>query len=160
MASRYVKAMMNQSEIFDFKEVRTNDTPCVSESDAETSDSKQCEFTWVLRADCPYLDGHFPGQPVLPAVATIDGSIEAVKRMLKQDLDRIPGEVLKRTLHAADLQPRAVFNAKFMAPITPGLNITINLSCLAESKWQADWSTIDATGAKVLLARIALVLGQ
>lgn len=107
---------------------------------------KQFEFAWTLPADCPYLNGHFPGQPLLPAVATIDGSIE----------------LLKRALHSADLQPRAVFNAKFMAPITPGLNITVNLSSLSApsnnqpEKWQADWSTINTAGEKTLLARVAL----
>ena len=128
--------MLNQSQIFDCLQTK---------ADVE---AKQYEFSWILNADCPYLDGHFPGQPVLPAVATIDGSIE----------------LLKRALHAADLQPRAVFNAKFMAPITPGLNITINLSCLAspteekpdQNKWQADWSTTTEGGERTLLSRILL----
>ena len=130
--------MMSQSQIFDFHQ---------TQADVE---AKQYEFSWILKADCPYLDGHFPGQPMLPAVATIDGSIE----------------LLKRALHAADLQPRAVFNAKFMAPITPGLNITVNLTCLAapteerpeQNKWQADWSTQTEAGEKTLLARIALAI--
>ena len=95
---------------------------------------------WILESDCAYLDGHFPNQPLMPAVAIIDGSIE----------------LLRQALHLPDLQPRSIFNAKFMAPITPGLKIKISLVELSEMKWQVEWASLTPLGATQSLARVGL----
>ena len=34
---------------------------------------------WTVRYDLPYFEGHFPGHPVLPAIAVIDASLVALQ---------------------------------------------------------------------------------
>jgi 3-hydroxyacyl-[acyl-carrier-protein] dehydratase len=81
----------------------------------------------------PYLDGHFPGLPVFPAVGIVDASLHFIKL------------VTRRT----DLQLAGLPNAKFMSPIAPEQNLRIELKELDEQKtWQLDWK--DEPSSKTL----------
>lgn len=132
---QYVDDMLNPSEIFQFKTIETK-----SESKGNSTIETIYCTEWSLGADCPYLNGHFPNQPLLPAVATIDGSIE----------------LLRLVLQNPRLNPHSIFNAKFMAPITPGLKMELRLFQVVASKWQVDWYTQNASDDKQLLARVGL----
>ena len=135
--------MLNPGEIFKFKITTASKTSEISEvTDPDTEPVTETTYKtrWSLREDCPYLNGHFPNQPLLPAVATIDGSIE----------------FLRQALANPTLNPQSVFNAKFMAPITPGIEIEMSLVQVVPSKWQIDWSTQSSTGEVQLLARVGL----
>lgn len=83
---------------------------------------------WMVPDDLPYLRGHFPGHPVLPAVAIVDGSLEFLRAsgLVVSDVDL----VLKR--------------AKFMALILPGMRVRLQAQPKAENRWDIDWSNGDA----------------
>ena len=63
-----------------------------------------------IGADHPALDGHFPGQPVVPGVVLLDCALEAAE------------DWLGRALDVATLA-----QAKFLAPLLPGVAATLAL---------------------------------
>jgi 3-hydroxymyristoyl/3-hydroxydecanoyl-(acyl carrier protein) dehydratase len=62
-------------------------------------------FQWEVPADLSYFDGHFPGNPVLPGIAIIDASLEAIR--LERGMEEPP-------------YVRKVDSAKFTQVIQPG----------------------------------------
>lgn len=74
---------------------------------------------WSVPADLPFFQGHFPEQPILPAVATIDLSIQWLGSQLGRKLS------LKK-----------IKNAKFTAPISPGQTIQATAVPVGEQEWQ------------------------
>ena len=103
---------------------------------------------WVVPEPLSYLEGHFPGFPVLPGVATIDVTLEAIRRVLG-----VPSVRLKK------LQ-----GAKFKQPICPGQKIEIQLASLPPDsstqtvQWKAQWKVISGSAESTLVAELNLVL--
>jgi len=95
---------------------------------------------WRVPENLPYFQGHFPDFPILPAVATLDASIEC----------------LKQCLLLSELSVSVVKNAKFLAPITPGLEVDIRLHRQREKDWSIDWSLTQ--NSDQLLARMSFLL--
>lgn len=97
---------------------------------------------WKVEPSLPYLNGHFPGTPILPAIAIIDASTYC----------------LQRALDKADLKVKTVSVAKFLSPIQPGQTVHIELQKQSEDDWQVEW-TEAAAGEPKLLATLRLRLG-
>lgn len=72
----------------------------------KTEDSVSVSFT-VPRA-LPWFDGHFPGQPVLPAVITAEISDALIENIF-------------------GVSPLLVANAKFKGPIFPDMSLCVTL---------------------------------
>ena len=86
-----------------------------------------------IAADSPYLDGHFPGMPVFPAVGIVDASLHFVQLVTGK----------------AGLQLAGLPSAKFVSPIAPEQNLRIEIKALEEQKtWQLDWK--DEQSSKTL----------
>lgn len=68
-------------------------------------------FVVTLPAGCTYFEGHFPGSPILPAIA----------QLLALVLDRT------HALWPELGQPRRVARLKFMAAIAPGDEVEVQL---------------------------------
>jgi 3-hydroxymyristoyl/3-hydroxydecanoyl-(acyl carrier protein) dehydratase len=70
------------------------------------------EFSAQLRVDAqqPFFDGHFPGQPIVPAVWLLD----QLGQMLNEELQgsRVSG----------------VPSAKFLSPVPPGESLTFTVN--------------------------------
>ena len=94
---------------------------------------------WTVPSDLPYLQGHFPDQPILPAIAIIDASTYLLQCALEQ-----PGLAVK-----------AVANAKFLSPIVPGTQVQIQMTAISEREWTIDW--LEA-GSRRELASLTLAL--
>jgi 3-hydroxyacyl-[acyl-carrier-protein] dehydratase len=77
---------------------------------------------WIVPHDLPYLQGHFPEQPIVPAVAILD----ATNELLTQALGK-PTEL------------SAVKNAKFTKPLEPAQTVHIECKPLGENEWTVDW---------------------
>jgi len=92
---------------------------------------------WTVPAALPYLNGHFPENPIFPAVGIIDASTYLVQR----------------NLNRPDLQVQSVDSAKFLQPIIPDQTVLIELANLSENTWQIEWKE-DVTGK--LLATLKL----
>ncbi len=65
------------------------------------------QLSWRVPDDFPHLNGHFPGNPIVPGVALIEVGIRAVQK--------IAGDNTKGVM--------AVRSAKFMKTVGPGTNV-------------------------------------
>lgn len=103
--------MIQPSEVFEFETVR--------------KDGNLTETAWLVPADCPYLEGHFPGQPVLPAVGMIDGSLELIR--LASGTRPPEGQL-------------SLKKAKFTGVVSPGMKVNV---CLEhkENRFDVDWKS-------------------
>jgi 3-hydroxymyristoyl/3-hydroxydecanoyl-(acyl carrier protein) dehydratase len=99
------------------------------------------ELDWKVDPSLPYFNGHFPGTPILPAVAIIDASTYCLQRALDQ----------------ADLRVKVVDNAKFLSPIQPNQTVHIELQKQGENDWQIEWTDRSEAPPKVLASlRVSL----
>jgi 3-hydroxymyristoyl/3-hydroxydecanoyl-(acyl carrier protein) dehydratase len=83
---------------------------------------------WQADPSLRYFEGHFPQNPVLPAVAIIDVSLEQA-RLVSQN---------------ASLQITRIKNCKFTQPILPGTQILIRFSHV-QDLWSFEWMSPDST---------------
>lgn len=116
--------------------------------------SRCFDVHWQVPADLPFLQGHFPGLPVLPAVATLESSLQ----------------MLRRALGDTPLVLQRISSAKFMQPISPGQHVRIHLQAGTQpGQWLAEWraderrsdddATNDAQSASTLLASVGFDAG-
>jgi 3-hydroxymyristoyl/3-hydroxydecanoyl-(acyl carrier protein) dehydratase len=94
---------------------------------------------WTVPGDLPYLQGHFPDSPILPAIAIIDASTV----------------LLQRATQRAQVQLEAVTSAKFMSPIVPGQKLRIEVSSSEPTEWRVEWLDED-THAKLASLQLTL----
>lgn len=93
---------------------------------------------WKVPNDLPYLNGHFPNQPVVPAVAIIDAALELLK-----------------SAGAAGSKLKRVKNAKFTAPLLPGQTVEIEAMKIIDQEWTIDFKD---PATATMVARLLLVL--
>ncbi len=104
--------------------------------------SRTFDVRWTVPERLSYFDGHFPGFPVLPGVATVDLTLEALRRALK-----------RTSIRLIKLQ-----NAKFLQPVRPGDRVEIAISpTTGENSWKAEWKV--RSNEPVLVAELALGIG-
>jgi 3-hydroxymyristoyl/3-hydroxydecanoyl-(acyl carrier protein) dehydratase len=80
-------------------------------------------YTWTVPKDLAYFEGHFQGHPVLPAIALIDFSLEAVRQNAQ-----------------APVELQKISQGKFLKVIEPGAELEIKLEKLALGEWSVVWS--------------------
>ena len=94
------------------------------------------ELTIIFAADAEYLEGHFPGFPVVPGVAQVHWAAEFAARLLKEELNIIQMQSIK-----------------FSRIIMPGAAVTLNLDCNRLKK-QIRYSYSGAEGIKYSSGRL------
>ena len=77
----------------------------------ETVSPEGLSWTFEVRADLPFFEGHFPGHPILPGVVALAWMMAAAERFLK------------RPLGAVEL-----LNVKFQHVIVPGTVVELTLA--------------------------------
>jgi 3-hydroxymyristoyl/3-hydroxydecanoyl-(acyl carrier protein) dehydratase len=87
---------------------------------------------WKVPTDLPYFNGHFPGNPIFPAVGIVDASIC----------------VLASVLNEPNLVVPTILSAKFTHPIAPGDFVRISCKRLGGREWSVDWRQADEGGDK------------
>jgi 3-hydroxymyristoyl/3-hydroxydecanoyl-(acyl carrier protein) dehydratase len=108
-------------------------------------DPEALTASWTIPESLPYLQGHFPGLPMLPGIATIDATVEAIRRVRGMPTLRL----------------RKIENAKFKQPIFPGQKIRCQLSTSADHAWKAQWQRYSGSTeleTPVSVAELTLVL--
>lgn len=86
------------------------------------SENKTVEGLWNARQDDPFFNGHFPGRPILPAVATIQHAFH----------------FLKDQLHTPGLKLVEVKSAKFASPIVPNMSVKMKAAQLNPKEWEME----------------------
>ena len=100
--------MIQPSEVFDFESF-------------EQSEHAACA-DWSVPLDCPYLEGHFPGLPLMPAVGLLDGSLEFLRRCGTRPLGR----------------RLSLKKAKFTGKVEPGMRVRVSL-VHKENRFDVEW---------------------
>ncbi len=92
-------------------------------------------YSCNIAADLPYFDGHFPGFPILPAVALID----------------LAREILKKILHNENLQIAKLKTAKFRKNIVPGDTLFIEVKYIDDANWELYFKSDEAKVSTIKL---------
>ena len=92
-------------------------------------------LSFILSGSLPYFDGHFPAQPILPAVAVLDLSLEFLKIILSK----------------SDLEFTKISSAKFYNIIQPNDKIDVQMVCSERSKWEIRWLVEDKKVADLVV---------
>ena len=99
---------------------------------AAMTDLRDTDGTWqamfCLPPDFIGFAGHFPGRPIVPAVAQIQMACVVLAASKKSDCGAGP-------CHTG--HPARVDNAKFTRPIGPGEAVTVTVAPTGASRWKA-----------------------
>ena len=91
--------------------------------------------SFIIKAEDPCLDGHFPGDPIVPAVVILD----AVIAFATQSRDR---------------EFVTIERCKFLRPLRPGQTCSIEISELVKGSLRFKCSTQD--GQELVIGRLRL----
>jgi 3-hydroxymyristoyl/3-hydroxydecanoyl-(acyl carrier protein) dehydratase len=100
--------MIQPAEVFEFESFEQSGEAACAE--------------WTVPAGCAYLEGHFPGMPVLPGVGLLDGSLELLRRCGIQ----FPAGKL------------SLKKAKFTGKVEPGMRVKVSL-VHKENRFDVEW---------------------
>lgn len=120
--------MIDPSSIFDFQIEPSNCHPGCFHT------------TWIVPDKLVYFDGHFPGHPILPAIAVLDASVE----------------FLRKATQNTGLQLKSNSSSKFSQPIMPKAEIEIFAHFLRENTWDMEWKLIGPTKPENRLADLRI----
>ncbi len=95
---------------------------------ADFTDARAPRARWRVPADAPWLAGHFPDQPVLPAHVVIEASVA----------------LLREALQNAALEIERIGSAKFTQPVTPGTLCEIRAESGEGARWRFRWTLPEA----------------
>lgn len=87
------------------------------------TDENTWELNFILPENLPYFQGHFPGQPILPAISII----ELTSRIL----------ILRAGLEIGELNK--LTRAKFMQPISPKSEVRVLVTLNSDKKLSVQW---------------------
>ncbi len=91
-------------------------------SEISAAEGKKYQGKWTVPANLPYFEGHFPGNPILPAVAIIDFSLCLISKILKQEM------LLK-----------GISKAKFTEVVKPNQIMIIEAKLEKSGAWNINW---------------------
>src|SRR5262245_50685410 len=85
------------------------------------------QIEWQVPENLPAFDGHFPGDPILPAVAIIEKTVETIR-----EVSGLPQVRLER-----------IKNAKFLNIVRPQMRLVIELANVSDGRWKCSWKSAD-----------------
>lgn len=102
-------------------------------------DQGKLSAQWEVNGELPFFDGHFPDNPILPAICIIDISLHLISQFYPQ----------------ISLQEIQVKRSKFMAMVHPGDVVEILAESDDEKNWKVVWQN---TKDQQKLAQLSLVV--
>lgn len=107
----------------------------------KTESAQNFSASWIVPQHLAYFHGHFPQNPVLPAVAIMDVSIH----------------LIRQTLNNHQLELSHLKNSKFTMPILPKMHIQILCQKIQNDIWSIEWKSEDFTQS---YAKLELLLAS
>lgn len=95
--------------------------------------------TFTISADHPSFAGHFPGNPIVPGVVTLDHVVQGL-------VVRIPGTQLRGFSHV-----------KFLRPVLPAMRVTVNYELKNAMLYQF---SCEGNGEVVLTGQLQLAVSE
>jgi len=88
-----------------------------------------------VTANEPYFPGHFPGQPVMPAVMILEAMAQATAILCMRTLDQLPAD-------GAIYYFAGIDGARFRKPVCPGDQLQMRIEILRHSRgiWKVNAS--------------------
>ena len=120
--------MIDTQKIFSFD--------CLDLKDAPTKFNAK----WSVSPQLPYFEGHFPENPVLPAVALLDLSTELLNIILKKSV------IFK-----------SMSSAKFLTPVKPQDILSVELN---SGKSSENWNCLFTNQDDILVGKLSFSLLQ
>lgn len=113
-------------------------------------DDKEIHAQWTVRADAPFLEGHYPGHPIVPGVLLCESVFQAGAILCSQDeRDRLPkGSVPVLT---------KIGDARFKHVVRPGETLDVHVT-LDERVGAARFMTGRVSSAGRAVLRVAFVV--
>lgn len=132
--------------------LRLHAAPLVAVDAYEIVSPEEITSTKAIRADDPYLDGHYPDFTIYPGIFIVESVVQTVRILTGQALDP-PLE--------ADLA--AITSVRFITPMLPGDTLHIRCRCLLTDgdllSVKADCRTADGAAAAQMKLAFRLVKG-
>jgi 3-hydroxyacyl-[acyl-carrier-protein] dehydratase len=106
---------------------------------------------YLLRDDCEFLRGHFPGQPIMPGVLVIESAAQLAGVVAQSDPSREPLKDLKLT---------AIRGAKILGAVAPGEKLTIEARVTARMAGLVQAAVSARVGDRVVLQGEVTLAGK
>lgn len=92
------------------------------------AETKKVVGVWSAHPEDPFFNGHFPGNPILPAVASVHHAFRFLKQQLEQP-----------HLHLDEIK-----SAKFTHPIPPNTNVKTEACEVRPQEWHLELTDADS----------------
>ncbi len=115
---------IDAQRVFDFKSLGICDQDIVYHDDLSANFS----LSWRVPESLPYFEGHFPSNPIMPAVAIIDASVSFLEQVLSKNL-----AVSK------------LINCKFTGAVPPSTCVLINYDLQDNTNFGIDCQVVWAS---------------
>ena len=112
----------------------------ISLSERTASEDAEHAFAWTVPDNLSYFEGHFPDQPILPAVGIVDASLM----------------LLRRLCDAPTIHLRTIASCKISGAIRPGSKLRILVS-FKEARKHAMLRWFDSNETKAICELSLLV---
>ena len=99
----------------------------------------QLKASWKVNADLPFFEGHFPENPILPAICIIDISLHLLSLSYPQ----------------TSFKEINIKRSKFMAMVRPEQDVEILAESEDEKSWKILWKSVSD---QQKLAQVSLVI--
>lgn len=118
--------MIDTQKIFNFINIDLKDLP------------NKVSAKWYISPELPYFEGHFPKNPVLPAVAVLDLAVELLSSSL-----------------GMPIRFKSIGSAKFLEPIKPNDILSIELNSINGS---GNWGCLLKNQDNILVCKMSLAI--
>lgn len=89
--------------------------------------------TWTVPPDLPFLEGHFPGQPLVPGVVLINLSAYIIIKYFKLQI------------------LNGISNSKFIYPVRPESTVTLGVTAKENHRFHVTWTVGDREASEMTL---------
>lgn len=145
---------------FDWRRALPHRAPFLFIADVRSMDDHEIVALYRPPHDAPFFQGHFPGQPIFPAVLQCECALQSAAILLSKTPKTLPVDVTSAEAESPRLTVATrITDARFKRIVRPGDELTIRTR-LDERLDNAAYlsSTLSVNGATASTLKIAVML--
>ena len=114
---------------------------CVNKNSVDSQGTFSLGFT--VPKDIPYFDGHFPGQPIMPAVTIVDITYQFLKGKINFEIET---EKSKLNFLSSHVEDWSIESGKFLHPVRPldRVQMKVKLKNEETQLWSIEWMLLES----------------